>query len=206
LLTGNPVAAVKIKEMKLMINHENDILMMKEAFRNLAIWQNGRYLLLTIFSVTDAFLKTGIEGSRDLIRNNSAAFLVNILKAFYSRTSFDFIHHMRQALRHIVEVNKHIKKAYRFELLSTAEYELIKRELSDMKRQVNVLVSKVRASKNIGLIVREEKNDGGPEIGFTDPKCHAAGFWFNPNAVKFNRASHSRHTRSSGELCCFAER
>ena len=115
-----------------------------QDFRKLAVWKKGHELTLKTYSLTVDFPRDEIYGLTGQIRRSAASIPANIAEGCGRGGNAELARFLQIALGSASELEYHLLLAHDLKHLSSAQYEAVAADVSEVKRMLTGLQRRVR--------------------------------------------------------------
>jgi four helix bundle protein len=113
-------------------------------FRGLTVWQRAHSITLAVYRSTRTFPREEIYGISSQMRRCSSSVAANIAEGCGRRGNPEFGRFLGMAMGSASELEYFLLLARDLNYLSSSAYELIAKDVSEMRRMLNSLISKVQ--------------------------------------------------------------
>jgi four helix bundle protein len=113
-------------------------------YRDLKVWEKAHKAALTIYSLTKNFPKEEQYNLVSQIRRSALSIPTNIAEGSGKFTNTDFAKFLQIALGSAHEVEYLILFSFELKLLKSDDYEIISKEIGEIKAMLISLIKKVR--------------------------------------------------------------
>jgi four helix bundle protein len=117
-----------------------------QDFRKLTVWGKSHQLTLAVYRATEQFPQSELYGLRSQLRRASASIAANIAEGCGRGSPGDFGRLLDIAAGSASEVEYHLILACDLRLIFEEDAERLNREITDVKRMLSALISRVRPS------------------------------------------------------------
>lgn len=114
-----------------------------QDFRKLQVWEKAHQLTLAIYKVTNGFPKEELYGLTSQMRRSSASIPTNIAEGCGRNGNSELGRFLHIAAGSGSELEYQLILACDLGYLFTPDYEVLSRELVEIKRMLNTLIQKV---------------------------------------------------------------
>ena len=115
-------------------------------FRELKVWHKAHHLTLLIYKVTASFPREEVYGLTSQIRRACASIPANIAEGCGRKGDAEFGRFLQIAMGSACELEYHLLLAHDLSFLSSAHYERLSEDVTEVKRMLTSLLQKVRAA------------------------------------------------------------
>ena len=115
-------------------------------FRNLKVWERAHNFVLDIYKVTKSFPKEELYGLTPQIRRSSSSIPTNIAEGCGKIGDVDFRRYLVIAMGSSSELEYQLLLAKDLQYIDTPQYEVLQRELIELRKMLNGLIQKLKAN------------------------------------------------------------
>jgi four helix bundle protein len=115
-------------------------------FRELKVWRKSHTLTLAVYEATVAFPKQELYGLTGQVRRSAASVPANIAEGCGRNGDAELARFLPIASGSASELEYHLLLAHDLKLLKTPEYEMLAREVTEIKRMLTSFIQKLRAT------------------------------------------------------------
>lgn len=115
-------------------------------FRQVKVWQHAHRLTLEIYHLTKNFPKEELFTLTNQMRRSAASIPTNIAEGCGRGTNKDYAHFLQISLGSTFELDYQLLLASDLNYISNANYGLLSKDIDSLKKQLAVLLQKVRAA------------------------------------------------------------
>jgi len=119
-------------------------------FRNLNVWRKAHELVLASYRRTAGFPKQEMYGMTSQIRRCASSIAANIAEGCGKRGNGEFYRYLNIAAGSASELEYHFLLAHDLNLLDDINYQLLSRDVIEVKRMLASLIGKVEAERLAG--------------------------------------------------------
>ena len=116
-------------------------------FRSLKVWEKSHLLTLQIYKMTKMFPREEMYGLTSQIRRSCASIPANIAEGCGTDSDAEMARYLRIAMASASELEYHILLAHDLELITTANYNTVNDEVTQIKRMLTPFIRRLRASR-----------------------------------------------------------
>ena len=116
-------------------------------FRSLKVWEKSHLLTLQIYKMTKMFPREEMYGLTSQIRRSCASIPANIDEGCGTDSDAEMARYLRIAMASASELEYHILLAHDLELITTANYNTVNDEVTQIKRMLTPFIRRLRASR-----------------------------------------------------------
>ena len=121
-------------------------------FRSLKVWEKSHLLTLQIYKMTKMFPREEMYGLTSQIRRSCASIPANIAEGCGTDSDAEMARYLRIAMASASELEYHILlahdlDAHDLELITTANYNTVNDEVTQIKRMLTPFIRRLRASR-----------------------------------------------------------
>ena len=116
-------------------------------FRSLKVWEKSHLLTLQIYKMTKMFPREEMYGLTSQIRRSCASIPANIAEGCGADSDAEMARYLRIAMASASELEYHILLAHDLELITTANYNTVNDEVTQIKRMLTPFIRRLRASR-----------------------------------------------------------
>lgn len=119
-----------------------------QDFRGLRVrvWQKSHALTLGVYQITGQFPTAALYGSTSQMRRAAAAIPTNIAEGCGRGSDADFARFLQIALGSASELDYQLLLAHDLTLIDATQYAPLSQQITDIKRMLNALLTKLRAN------------------------------------------------------------
>ncbi len=114
-------------------------------FRELKIWEKGHRLSLAVYKATMRFPREELYGLTSQIRRSCSSIPANIAEGCGRNGDTELARFLGIAMGSASELEYHLLLAHDLNLLETAEYRELAREVTEVKRMLTSFIQKLKA-------------------------------------------------------------
>jgi four helix bundle protein len=116
-------------------------------FRELKVWHKAHHLTLLIYKVTASFPREEVYGLTSQIRRACASIPANIAEGCGRKGDAEFGRFLQIAMGSACELEYHLLLAHDLSFLSSAHYERLSEDVTEVKRMLTSLLQKLNADR-----------------------------------------------------------
>jgi four helix bundle protein len=116
-------------------------------FRELKVWQKAHGLTLLIYKVTATFPREEVYGLTSQIRRACASIPANIAEGCGRKGDAEFGRFLQTAMGSACELEYHVLLAHDLSFISSAQYERLAADVTEVKRMLTSLLQKLNADR-----------------------------------------------------------
>jgi four helix bundle protein len=121
-------------------------------FRDLTVWQRAHQITLAIYRCTRSFPREETYGMVSQLRRCSSSVAANIAEGCGRSGNAEFGRFLTVAMGSASELEYFLLLARDLEYLSPEKHEVVAKDVVEMRRMLNRLLSKVQAERGIKLL------------------------------------------------------
>lgn len=114
-------------------------------FRELQVWKKAHQLTLMVYKYTKKFPKEELYGLTSQIRRSCVSIPANIAEGCGKSGDAELARYFQIATGSASELEYHLLLAHDLGLVTTADYEILDREVSEVKRMLTSFIKKLKA-------------------------------------------------------------
>lgn len=118
-------------------------------FRDLKVWEKAHGLALACYGATGSFPKQELFGLVSQIRRAGSSVPANIAEGCGRRGNGQFHHFLNVAMGSASELEYHLLLSRDLKFISTADYDLLQAQVTEVKRMLASLTRKVDLDRNL---------------------------------------------------------
>lgn len=115
-------------------------------FRQVKVWEQAHRLTLRIYHVTKSFPKEELFALTNQMRRAAMSVPTNIAEGCGRGSNKDYANFLQIALGSVYELDYQLLLAFDLKYIDIAVFEALNKEVASVKRQLAVLLQKVRAA------------------------------------------------------------
>lgn len=115
-------------------------------FHNLKIWEKAHQLTLSIYRVTREFPKDELYSLTNQVRRASSSIGANIAEGCGKDSDADLKRYLLIAMGSSSELENYLLLAKDLEYLEKDTYEVLQKELTELRKMLNAFIQKLRAN------------------------------------------------------------
>jgi four helix bundle protein len=116
-------------------------------FRELKVWQKAHGLTLLIYKVTATFPREEVYGLTSQTRRACASIPANIAEGCGRKGDAEFGRFLQIAMSSACELEYHLLLAHDLSFASSAHYERLSADVTEVKRMLTALLQKLNADR-----------------------------------------------------------
>lgn len=116
-------------------------------FRSLKVWQKSHQLSLSVYKATRDFPKDELYGLTNQIRRASASIGANIAEGCGKDSDAELRRYLLIAMGSSSEQENYLLLARDLEHLENTEYEVLQKELVELRKMMNAFIQKLKANR-----------------------------------------------------------
>lgn len=113
-------------------------------FRELKVWGKAHQLTLVIYQATSTFPKEELYGLTSQIRRSCASIPANIAEGCGRKGEAELARFLQIAMGSASELEYHLLLAHDLNLLKTSHYDLLARDVIEVKRMLTSFIQKLK--------------------------------------------------------------
>ena len=118
-------------------------------FRGLSVWQRAHSITLCVYRSTQSFPREETYGITSQMRRCSSSVAANIAEGCGRRGNAEFARFLGMAMGSASELEYFLLLARDLEYLLPVSYEVLSKDVGEMRRMLNGLISKVRKETSV---------------------------------------------------------
>ena len=115
-------------------------------FKQLSVWEKSHRLTLAVYKATSTFPREELYGLTSQIRRASASVPANIAEGCGRKGDAEFAQFCQIAMGSASELEYHFLLARDLGFMEGSTYEVLNRDLIEVKRMLNVFIQKLRSN------------------------------------------------------------
>lgn len=116
-----------------------------QNYKDLKVWEKAHLFTLEVYKATKCFPKEEMYGLTSQLRRASSSIAANIAEGCGKNTKNDFARFLNISLGSANEAEYFILLSKELGFISNEEYEILFKQVNEVKAMLIVLISKVRA-------------------------------------------------------------
>lgn len=116
-------------------------------FRGLKVWEKSHHLTLQIYKMTRSFPSEERYGLTSQIRRSCASIPANIAEGCGTYSDAELARYLQIAMASASELEYHILLAHDLKLITTANYNVLNDEVTQIKRMLTPFIRRLRANR-----------------------------------------------------------
>jgi four helix bundle protein len=123
-------------------------------FRGLSVWQRAHAITLSVYRGTRSFPREETYGITSQMRRSSLSVAANIAEGCGRRGNAEFARFLTVAMGSASELEYFLLLARDLEYLKPEAYALLTKDVAEMRRMLNALISKVQRDNRTTVLER----------------------------------------------------
>jgi four helix bundle protein len=116
-------------------------------FRSLQVWQKSHQLSLSIYKATRDFPKDELYSLTNQVRRSSVSIGANIAEGCGKDSDAELRRYLLIAMGSSSELENYLLLARDLEYLENTEYEILQKELVELRKMLNAFIQKLKANR-----------------------------------------------------------